>query len=135
MICPFRALPAPPVRRGAASAHSPPFTISSSRAAASSSTSSRPAQDDIDETHGRWLEREPGIDERADWDTATRTFTLSRPRDGGETAMELAWVSPDEWRTLLQKSGFEIEVCYGWFDRRPYGGGEDWVWVARRPTV
>ena len=29
-----------------------------------------PAQDDIDETHGRWLEREPGIFERAEWDTA-----------------------------------------------------------------
>jgi hypothetical protein len=23
--------------------------------------------------------------------------------------------------------------CYGWFDRRPYSGGEDTVWVARRP--
>ena len=28
-----------------------------------------PSAEDIEETHGRWLEREPGIFERADWDT------------------------------------------------------------------
>ena len=28
-----------------------------------------PSREDIEETHGRWLEREPGIFERADWDT------------------------------------------------------------------
>jgi hypothetical protein len=22
--------------------------------------------------------------------------------------------------------------CYGWFDRRPFAGGEDSVWIARR---
>ena len=27
-----------------------------------------PSQEDVEETHGRWIEREPGIDERADWD-------------------------------------------------------------------
>ncbi len=27
-----------------------------------------PSREDIEETHGRWIEREPGIDERADWD-------------------------------------------------------------------
>jgi SAM-dependent methyltransferase len=26
----------------------------------------------------------------------------------------------------------DVEACYGWFDRRPYSGGEDTVWVARR---
>ena len=36
-----------------------------------------PGADDVAETHGRWLEREPGIFERADWDTAERTLTLS----------------------------------------------------------
>ena len=29
-----------------------------------------PSREDIEETHGRWIEREPGIDERADWDLA-----------------------------------------------------------------
>ncbi len=36
-----------------------------------------PSREDIEETHGRWLEREPGIFERADWDTARRVLTLS----------------------------------------------------------
>jgi SAM-dependent methyltransferase len=94
-----------------------------------------PAQDDIEETHGRWMEREPSIFERADWDTATRTLTLSVKGPGGATTMALAWLSPVEWRMLLQKSGFEVESCYGWFDRRPFAGGEDSIWVARRPTV
>ena len=31
-----------------------------------------PGLDDIAETHGRWLEREPEIFERADWDTERR---------------------------------------------------------------
>ncbi len=31
-----------------------------------------PGRDDIAETHGRWLEREPGIFERADWDERRR---------------------------------------------------------------
>ena len=31
-----------------------------------------PGADDIAETHGRWLEREPGIFERADWDEQRR---------------------------------------------------------------
>ena len=46
--------------------------------------------------------------------------------------MALAWLSPDEWRSLLEQAGFEVEACYGWFDRSPYMGREDTVWVARR---
>jgi SAM-dependent methyltransferase len=91
-----------------------------------------PGEDDIIETHGRWLEREPGIFERADWDAQARTLTLSVRGEGGHTTMTLAWLSPDEWRTLIEEAGFEIEAHYGWFDRRPYRGGEDSVWVARR---
>jgi len=94
-----------------------------------------PAQDDIEETHGRWLEREPGIFERAEWNTATRTLTLSVKGASGQTTMALSWLSTIEWRMLLQHAGFEIEACFGWFDRRPYAGGEDSIWIARRPTV
>lgn len=91
-----------------------------------------PSKGDIEATHGRWLEREPGIFERADWDEGARTLTLSvRGRDGA-TTMVLSWISPGEWRRLLERAGFEIEACHGWFDRRPYAGGEDTVWVARR---
>ena len=91
-----------------------------------------PAADDIAETNGRWLERELDIYERADWDTETRTLTLSVRGPGGESTMVLAWLSADEWRTLLERAGFEVEALYGWFDRRPFRGGEDMVWIARR---
>jgi SAM-dependent methyltransferase len=91
-----------------------------------------PGPDDIEETHGRWLERVPGIWERADWDTGARTLTLSVRGAESETTMHLAWLSPLEWRRLLDKSGFEVEAVYGWFDRRPLSGGEDSIWIARR---
>jgi len=92
-----------------------------------------PGADDIDATHDRWLEREPGIWERAVWDTDARTLTLSvRGASQTETTMSLAWLEPEEWRSLLEETGFEVEACYGWFDRTPFTGGEDTVWVARR---
>jgi SAM-dependent methyltransferase len=91
-----------------------------------------PGADDIADTHARWLEREPGIFERADWDTRSRTLTLSVRGPNGETTMALAWLSADEWRELLERAGFEVDALYGWFDRRPYRGGEDQVWIARR---
>ncbi len=49
--------------------------------------------------------------------------------------MSLAWVSPGEWRALLLTAGFEIEAHYGWFDRSRYRGGEDSIWIARKPGV
>jgi SAM-dependent methyltransferase len=93
-----------------------------------------PSRDDIEATHGRWLEREPGIFERADWDEEARTLTLSVRGGTGATTMSLAWLSPSEWRQLLERADFEVEACFGWFDRRPYAGGEDSIWVARRPA-
>jgi SAM-dependent methyltransferase len=91
-----------------------------------------PAPDDVEATHGRWIEREPDIYERADWDTDARTLTLSvRGREGAAT-MRLAWISPPEWHALLERSGLDVEGIYGWFDRRPYAGGEDSIWIARR---
>jgi len=91
-----------------------------------------PSADDIEETHGRWMEREPGIFERADWDSAAQTLTLSVRGDTGESSMTLWWLEPERWQALLGESGFSVEACYGWFDRRPYNGGEDVVWVARK---
>jgi SAM-dependent methyltransferase len=91
-----------------------------------------PGDDDIAETHGRWLEREPGIFERADWDKGSRTLRLSVRGPNIETTMALAWLSADEWRELLERAGFEVDALYGWFDRRPFRGGEDQVWIARR---
>jgi SAM-dependent methyltransferase len=94
-----------------------------------------PGADDIAETNGRWLEREPGIFERADWDESDRTLTLSVRGPQGEGTMSLAWISPREWHELLERAGFRVEACYGWFDRTPYRGGEDTVWIARRPGI
>jgi SAM-dependent methyltransferase len=68
-----------------------------------------PSREDISETHGRGLEREPGI-----------------------STMTLWWVEPERWHSLLAEAGFEVLACYGWFDRRPFAGGEDSVWIARR---
>ena len=90
-----------------------------------------PGADDVAETHARWLEREPGIYERADWDTDTRTLTLSVRGPSGAATMALSWISHDEWQGLLEETGFEVEACYGWFDRKPYRGGEDMVFIAR----
>lgn len=91
-----------------------------------------PRRDDIEETHGRWIEREPGIFERADWDEREQTLTLSVRGPDGEGTMRLAWISAREWRKALTAAGFEVERTYGWFDYRPYRGGEDMVFVARR---
>jgi SAM-dependent methyltransferase len=94
-----------------------------------------PSREDIDETHGRWLEREPGIFERADWDTGRRVLTLSLRGPDSETTMDLAWVSQAEWRALLHETGFTVDACYGWFDRRPWAGEEDSIWIATRPPL
>ncbi len=89
---------------------------------------------DIAQTHERWLEREPGIFEHAVWDETARTLSLTVRDDQLETTMALAWLSPAEWQALLERAGFEIEACYGWFDRSPYRDGEDTVWIGRRPS-
>jgi len=91
-----------------------------------------PSRADIEETHGRWIEREPGIDERADWDLDSQTLTLSVRGESGESTMTLWWLEPARWHTLLAEAGFDVLACYGWFDRRPFAGGEDSVWIALR---
>jgi SAM-dependent methyltransferase len=91
-----------------------------------------PSRADIEETHGRWLEREPGIFERAVWDEDERTLTLTVRGPSGETTMALAWLSTVEWRDLIERAGFTVVALYGWFDRRPFAGGEDAVWIAQR---
>lgn len=92
-----------------------------------------PSAEDIARTHDRWLEREPGIRERAVWDERERTLTLTVRGESSEATMALAWLAPEEWRALLEDEGFEVEACYGWFDRTPYKGDEDTVWVTRWP--
>jgi SAM-dependent methyltransferase len=92
-----------------------------------------PSREDIEETHDRWLEREPGIFERAVWDEGSRTLSLSVRSDGGAaTTFGLHWLSAPEWLRLLGEAGFEVEALYGWFDLRPYDGEEDMIFVCRR---
>jgi SAM-dependent methyltransferase len=92
-----------------------------------------PSPEDVRETHGRWIEREPGIWERAHWDEDARRLTLDVRGGDSATTLSLTWISAEEWRGLLERAGFEVEAWYGWFDRRPYAGGEDSIWLARRP--
>ena len=91
-----------------------------------------PSPEDIEETHGRWIEREPGIDERADWDLVAQTLTLSVRGEQGASSMTLWWLEPPRWHALIAEAGLTVEACFGWFDRRPYAGGEDTVWIASR---
>ena len=92
-----------------------------------------PGREDISETHGRWLEREPGIFERADWNERTRTLILRVRGEGMESELSLAWISVGEWRELLGGEGFVVEGLYGWFDETPWAGHEDAIFVCRRP--
>jgi len=91
-----------------------------------------PSSEDIEATDGRWIEREPGIDERADWDLREQTLTLSVRGPAGESTMTLWWLEPARWHSLLAEAGFDVHACYGWFDRRPFAGGEDSVWITAR---
>ena len=90
-----------------------------------------PSREDIEETDGRWLEREPGIFERADWDEGSRTLTLSVRSDGSVISFGLHWLAVPEWLVLLDEADFDVEAVYGWFDRRPHDGEEDMIFVAR----
>src|SRR5207253_10045883 len=91
-----------------------------------------PGADDVAETHGRWIEREPGIYERADWDTEAQVLTLSVKDSRRESTMTLSWLEPARWQALVADAGFAVEAVYGWYDRRAYAGGEDTVFVATK---
>jgi len=92
-----------------------------------------PDRRDIDETHGRWLEREPGISERATWRPQEGRLTLEVRAGGRRAEMELAWLEPTVWRRLLESAGYRDIRSYGWFDGRPLApGSTDSVWVAER---
>jgi SAM-dependent methyltransferase len=91
-----------------------------------------PSPEDIAETDGRWLEREPGIFERADWNEAARTLTLSVRSGDTAATMRLHWLGAPEWLALLRRAGFAVDALYGWFDRRPFAGEEDMIFLCSR---
>jgi hypothetical protein len=90
-----------------------------------------PSAEDIAETGGRWIEREPGILERADWDEPARTLTLSVRSGETSVSFTLHWLGAPEWLRLIEEAGLEVEAVYGWFDRRPFAGEEDMIWICR----
>jgi SAM-dependent methyltransferase len=91
-----------------------------------------PSVVDMTETHRRWIEREPGIWERADWDPRARRLDLGVRTAETEAWMELWWLEPEGWRRLLAEAGFGHVQAYGWFDRSPLApDATDSVWVAR----
>ena len=90
-----------------------------------------PSSADVEETDGIWLEREPGIFERADWDERNRTLMLSVRGAEQSASFSLHWLSAPEWNALIEDAGMVAEELYGWFDRRPYEGGEDQIWICR----
>ena len=94
-----------------------------------------PSTEDIEETDGLWLEREPGIFERADWDLRTRSLVLTVRSDDRSATMALQWLSAAEWNAVIEDAGLVVEALYGWFDGRPFDGGEDMIWVCRPPRV
>lgn len=89
-----------------------------------------PSGEDIAETDGIWLEREPGIFERADWDPAAQTLTLSVRRGDEAVSFTLHWLTEPAWRPLLAAAGLQVSAVFGWFDGRPWTGGEDMIFVC-----
>ena len=89
-----------------------------------------PSPEDIAETHDRWIEREPGIFERAVWDEGSRTLSLSVRSDGDEATFGLHWLSMPEWLRLLDEARLAVDDVYGWFDLRPYDGEEDMIFAC-----
>jgi len=94
-----------------------------------------PSREDIEETDGLWIEREPGIFERADWDLRTRSLVLTVRSDDRSATMALQWLSAAEWNAVIEDAGLVVEALYGWFDGRPFDGGEDMIWVCRPPRA
>lgn len=91
-----------------------------------------PDQRDIEDTDGRWLEREPGIMERADWHPADNSLTLRVRAGGREACMRLWWLEPEGWGRLLGEAGFDRVRRYGGFNGEPLAqDGADSVWLAR----
>ncbi len=75
-------------------------------------------------------------------DEPRRHFTEYAPGDNrvditieDVPALSLWWVARSEWEGLLDVSGLETEVLYGWFDRRPFDdASREFVWIARKPA-
>jgi SAM-dependent methyltransferase len=92
-----------------------------------------PTAADIRKTHDRFIEREPGIYERARWDAATRRIELAVSARGRVVTMDLEWLSADEWRALCEEAGLRVVAGYNGWDGAPLDGlPGDHVFVCER---
>lgn len=49
--------------------------------------------------------------------------------------ISLWWATKSEWEGLIDVAGLEVEVLFGWFDRRPFDdSSREFVWVTRKPA-
>ena len=49
--------------------------------------------------------------------------------------LSFSWIEPEQARALLEETGYQIEACYGDFERHAFAeGASEQVWVARRPA-
>ena len=89
-----------------------------------------------------WTSRRPtacgssasrGIFERADWNERARKLVLSvrSSGPGGDDGAPLA-LPRRSGNALIEDAGLVVESLYGWFDRRPWDGGEDQIWMCSR---
>lgn len=47
--------------------------------------------------------------------------------------LQSSWILPTQARFLLEETGFEVEACYGDFDRRAFApGSPHQIWIARK---
>jgi ubiquinone/menaquinone biosynthesis C-methylase UbiE len=54
--------------------------------------------------------------------------------DSGGDPVSIWWATKNEWLSLIDVGGLEVEALYGWFDRRPFDDeSKEFVWVARKP--
>jgi SAM-dependent methyltransferase len=92
-----------------------------------------PTAADIRKTHDRWIEREPGIWERARWDASERVIELAVRTRGRVVEMRLEWRSSDEWRALCAEAGLRVVAAYRGFEGAPLDGlPGDHVFVCER---
>jgi ubiquinone/menaquinone biosynthesis C-methylase UbiE len=54
--------------------------------------------------------------------------------DSGGDPVSIWWATKNEWLSLIDVGGLEVEALYGWFDRRPFDDeSREFVWVTRKP--
>jgi SAM-dependent methyltransferase len=80
-----------------------------------------------------WVERAPGILEQRRVDLERRIIDVTLRTSSGDAKLRLGWLERDEWRALLEETGFRIRACYGAFDLRPCSESiSQSVWVAEK---